>query len=313
VKRRVALSRLVVASSFALLAVSSAQTKYPITLRHDLGETVIAKKPERVVVYAEEVAEIAHALGVRPVGYVSRRPANANLGAPVGEINSSIKATLKGATWLGLVNQPSLEGMVALKPDLILAFTSEGTYLRGDGGYANFSRIAPTLAYSFDANQDVTWADTLLEVGRALDLEPKAKSFLNEYAARFAALKKAFAPIVERSRRVTLLFMPNPNATFVLGPKHPFALVMTKLGFRLTLPSGATISNGSSAPMNTEGLALEPTTKRGRPASTQVPPQNRVLWFLAFQRSQSKASHDQGHPKLKSICWTACPRFVVGS
>jgi iron complex transport system substrate-binding protein len=38
------------------------------------------------------------------------------------------------------------------------------------------------------------------------------------------------------------------------GEKHPFSLVMTRLGFTLSLPAGASIANGSSAPISAEGL-----------------------------------------------------------
>lgn len=58
----------------ALSALALAQTQYPLSVKHDLGTSTIAKIPERVIVYSEEVAEIAHVLGIKPVGYVSRRP-----------------------------------------------------------------------------------------------------------------------------------------------------------------------------------------------------------------------------------------------
>jgi iron complex transport system substrate-binding protein len=232
---------------------SLAQVQYPMTVKHDLGETSINAQPKRIVVYSEEVAEIVHVLGVKPVGYVSRRPAGGTLGAPIQDLNSSIARTLRGATWLGVVSAPSLEAMLALRPDLILAFTGEGTYLRSDG-YKNFSGIAPTLAYSFDVSKNTSWADTLKDVGRVLNLEARADNYLRSYNFKLELLKASFEPIVKRSPKVTMLFMPNPNVTVLLGEKHPFSLVMTRLGFKLSLPAGASIANGSSAPISAEGL-----------------------------------------------------------
>jgi iron complex transport system substrate-binding protein len=240
--------------AMVLVAVSGlAQVQYPMTVKHDLGESKINAQPKRIVVYSEEVAEIAHVLGVKPVGYVSRRATGTTLGAPVQDLNSSIAKSLRGATWLGLVSAPSLETMLALRPDLILAFTGEGAYLRGDG-YKNFSSIAPTLAYSFDVSKNISWADTLKDVGRVLNLETRANNYLRSYDSKLELLKAGFEPIVKRSPKITLLFMPNPNVTALLGEKHPFGLVLTKLGFTLSLPAGASIANGSSAPISAEGL-----------------------------------------------------------
>lgn len=239
----------------ALLGVALAQTSYPVTIRHDLGETLVPARPARVVVIAEEVAEIAHVLGVRPVGYASRRPAGAALGAPIGDLPSPLARTLRGATWVGLTSAPSLDTLLALKPDLILAFTNEGAFMQGDG-YARLSRIAPTLAFDFDAERDVTWGRALLETGRALDREDRARRFLSQHAATMTLLRKRFAPLVARSKRLALLFMPNAAVTAALGPKHPFALVMTRLGFTLTLPGGLTVPNGTSAAVGAEGLGL---------------------------------------------------------
>ncbi len=246
------MKRFLMLLGLAVLGISSlAQTQYPLSVKHDLGQTSISAQPKRIVVYSEEVAEIAHVLGIKPVGYISRRPAGASLGAPINDLNSSIAKTLRGATWLGLVNTPSLETMLAVRPDLILAFTGEGAYLRGDG-YKNFSAIAPTLAYSFDVAKNISWADTLQDVGRVLNLETRANNYLRSYNSKLELLKASFEPIVKRSPKVTMLFMPNANVTALLGAKHPFSLVMTKLGFTLSLP--ATIANGSSAPISAEGL-----------------------------------------------------------
>jgi iron complex transport system substrate-binding protein len=235
-----------------LISVSSlAQGKYPLTVKHDLGSTTFAAAPKRVVVYSEEVAELLHVLGVKPVGYVSRRPTGANLGAPISDLNSSIARTLRGATWLGVVNTPSLEQTLALRPDLILAFTGEGSFLRGEG-YKQFSAIAPTVAYSFDVEKNISWADSLRETGKILGLESRAENYLRSYNSKLELLRATFEPVVKRSPKVTMLFMPNANATFLLGAKHPFSLVMTRLGFSLSLP--ATIANGTSAPISAEGL-----------------------------------------------------------
>lgn len=50
-------------------ADTEADSQYPITIKHALGETVIEKKPERVVTIQWGNQDVALALGVVPVGF----------------------------------------------------------------------------------------------------------------------------------------------------------------------------------------------------------------------------------------------------
>lgn len=230
-----------------MVSIGTAQTQYPVTIRHDMGETVVPHKPTRVVVIAEEMAEILHVLGVKPVGYASRRPTGAAVGAVVGEVNSSIAATLRGSTWLGLVEQPSLEVIMALRPDLIVAFNYRG-FVRGEG-YGQLSRIAPTLVFSFVVEREIGWDEPLLQVARALDLEARAHAYLRQYNQKLATLRVQFAPIQRRYPRFNMLFLPNEQVRFIMGPRHPFAAVMIRLGFRQSLPPGLNIPAAATGAM----------------------------------------------------------------
>lgn len=87
-----------------------------------------------------------------------------------------------------------------------------------------------------------------------MNLQSRAEAYLRSYNSKLELLRATAEPIVKRNPRITMLFMPNPNVTALLGEKHPFVLVMKKLGFTLSLPAGATIANGSSAPISAEGL-----------------------------------------------------------
>lgn len=59
------------------LSLAFTQTSYPVTIEHEVGETVIEEKPTRIVTLSEEVAELVAVLGEKPVGHATRRPAGA--------------------------------------------------------------------------------------------------------------------------------------------------------------------------------------------------------------------------------------------
>ena len=130
-----------------LLAGSAAHAKepsYPITIKHALGTTVIAKKPQRVATVAYANHEVPLALGVVPVGF-----AKANFGDDDDDgLLPWVAAKLKalGAPTPPLFNEGDgidFEAVAATRPDVILAAYSGLS--RKD--YETLSRIAPVVAY----------------------------------------------------------------------------------------------------------------------------------------------------------------------
>ncbi|NKS78689.1 ABC transporter substrate-binding protein [Rhodococcus hoagii] len=142
--------------------------QFPRTVKHALGETVIEKKPERVVVLDGGELDDVLSLGITPVGI-------ANPEGLAGQ-PSYLADKLAGVPDVGTTNNLNLEAIVALQPDLIL-----GSKLRADKTYPRLAEIAPTV---FSIRPGFPWKENFLLVADAVGEETKAESVLNDYQAR---------------------------------------------------------------------------------------------------------------------------------
>jgi ABC-type Fe3+-citrate transport system substrate-binding protein len=173
-----AFSRLVIACSlFALtMAERSVQAAaYPLVFQHDLGQTTIPKAPSRIVVLELSFVETLAALGLSPVGVADDLKED--------RILPDVKQKIAPWTSVGLRKQPSLEKIVALKPDLIIADSQ-----RHKSVYPLLASIAPTIALpSLGANYATVLA-SVQKIGLATAREKEAQDALASHAAEMKRL-----------------------------------------------------------------------------------------------------------------------------
>lgn len=115
-------------------AAAQAATCKGRLVRHAMGETCVPVRPRRVVALEWIYAENLLALGVQPAGV-----------ADIAGYNDWVKIPAALSTDVrdvGTRQQPSLEALAQLKPDLILA-----PKFRIAQTYGKLSAIAPTLAF----------------------------------------------------------------------------------------------------------------------------------------------------------------------
>lgn len=144
----------------------------PRTIEHALGTVTLEKKPERVVVLFNGMVDITAALGVKPVGAVESWEQK-----PWYEY---LRGNMEGVKDLGEENQPNLEAIVALKPDLII-----GTKTRHEKIYPQLKDIAPTLI----TEEIFDWKDNLQIGAKALYMDEKAEKMISDWEARVADFK----------------------------------------------------------------------------------------------------------------------------
>lgn len=160
--RNLAAARTVlVAACLSLVAVAGARaddtTVYPVTIKHALGTTTIAKKPERVVTVAWANHEVPLALGIVPVGF-----ARANFGDDDDDgLLPWVAEKLKelGAETPVLFDEGDgidFEAVAATRPDVILAAYSG----LKQSDYDTLSQIAPVVAYP-EAPWSTDWRDMI--------------------------------------------------------------------------------------------------------------------------------------------------------
>ncbi|MEM9804407.1 MAG: iron-siderophore ABC transporter substrate-binding protein [Cyanobacteria bacterium P01_D01_bin.56] len=141
-------------------------------IKHAFGETEVPTNPTRVIVLGYTTVEAVLAHGVQPIG------------APDGVVSSLFHLSLDNEITadVGSPTQPSLEKIVALKPDLIL--TSK--YRLGDG-YDQLAQIAPTVVLDIDGNHQ--WRELTRLCGDALGKQTETQKLSTTYEAKLQIVK----------------------------------------------------------------------------------------------------------------------------
>jgi len=209
-------------------AADEQQTKFPITITHALGETVIDSAPERVVAIGWGNLDVPLALGVAPVG-VSK----ATYGAT--DDNGLFYWTNEAFSSLG-IDEPNVfddtdgldfEAIYNAEPDLILAVYSGISQEE----YEQLSEIAPTVAY--EEAWATTWQDLTIDNGKALGKEDEAAALVDEISALIEQ-KRAEYPEIEGLTAAYCYFDTSNLGSFsVYMPKDPRASYLVDLGLEL--------------------------------------------------------------------------------
>jgi iron complex transport system substrate-binding protein len=147
----------------------------PRAVKHAMGSTRVTGRPQRVVVLDTGELDSAVALGIKPVGAVE---AIAGEGFP-----AYLADEVAGVEKVGTIEQPSLEAIAALRPDLILS-----SKLRHEAIYDQLSRIAPTV---FTEEVGVTWKENFALHAEALGRQEEARGLSQEYDAKVRAVRDA--------------------------------------------------------------------------------------------------------------------------
>jgi len=143
-------------------------------VKHAMGETRIPKTPERIVVLTNEATEALLTLGIKPVGAV-----NSWVGDPWYD---HIAKEMEGVQPLGKEDQPNLEAIAALKPDLIL-----GTKMRHEKIYPQLSQIAPTV---FSETIRGKWQENFMLWAEAVNRKAEGEKLLAEWDKRIADFRQ---------------------------------------------------------------------------------------------------------------------------
>jgi iron complex transport system substrate-binding protein len=137
---------------------------------HAQGETCVPLEPERMVALGN--LDNVLSLGIKPIG-------SDELSSPKVHLQDKVE----GIEDVGGENIPSLERILALKPDLIVG----GGYL--ERYYQTLTQIAPTVLVSLDHSGD--WKTFFGKMATALHRTEQAEQVMTNYRDRIAAFKQA--------------------------------------------------------------------------------------------------------------------------
>lgn len=166
------LAALMVAAFFP--PVSMAAPCRPVN--HALGSSCVPVAPQRVVVLDTGELDIALALGVMPIA--------ATTAYQVGQFPTYLPIDEASVNPLGVVQEPDLERLMRLQPDLIL-----GSQQRHGQLYPIISTIAPAV---FSKSLGASWADNLRLFARALGETAAAEQILADIDRQCGRLRTQY-------------------------------------------------------------------------------------------------------------------------
>ncbi|MGO4545647.1 ABC transporter substrate-binding protein [Paenibacillus sp. 2TAB23] len=149
------------------------------------------------------------ALGIKPAGSV--------VGGDVKDFLPHVADQLQGVAKLGVVTDPDMESVLALKPDVIYL---DEVY-SGDN-QAKFEKIAPTISIDMDQG---TWRDHLNRIAQHIGKEKEAEAFIKEYADQAEHVKALIHTELGQDAKVMAIRMTAKELR-VMGMKRPLGPIL---------------------------------------------------------------------------------------
>ncbi|NEQ32170.1 MAG: iron-siderophore ABC transporter substrate-binding protein [Leptolyngbya sp. SIO4C5] len=143
-------------------------------IQHALGEACVPQIPQRLVSLEAITLADAFALGVSPIGTVT----------DFGQVPIHLEKYSRDFLLLGITEQPNLEKILTLNPDLII-----GVDIFSELIFERLSKIAPTTLGQW--NGFSSWRDHFNFVAYVLDKEDQAKNVWAQYYRRISDIKAA--------------------------------------------------------------------------------------------------------------------------
>jgi iron complex transport system substrate-binding protein len=194
-------------------------------VQHALGETCVPNQPQRVIALSVPTLGDALALGVKPIASI----------VYFDDAPPYLANHLESIETLSKEEQPNLEKILALKPDLIIGIkdSTEATYTQ-------LSQIAPTVADEWEGYP--SWRDHFNFVAEVLGKTEEAKQVWANYDQRIAALKTALG---DRVQDLEISFVHICCGTIDIDLKNSFnGSILADVGLRRPAAQAVPIAGG---------------------------------------------------------------------
>jgi len=182
----------------------------PLTIKHELGETAIEKKPERVVIFDYGVLDSLDFIGEDVVGLPKQ-----SLPPFLDKYNDD------KYTDVGSLKEPNFETIYELNPDLIIISSRQA------GLYEEFIKIAPTLYLEFKGE------DFLNSFKNNLDILGQIFGKEELLAQEIESIEKEIHALQEQataSSATALFVMANDGSLSVYGADSRFGIIHNEFG-----------------------------------------------------------------------------------
>ncbi len=170
-------------------------------VKHDMGETQVCGQPQKIVALSPHLLDLLLSLNRQPAGYAEVFPFHKGeyFDNPSQQIPYLGDRITSQPMNLGNRNEPSLERLIKLKPDLIV-----GEVGNNRQAYKLLSQIAPTLLWDKRTAKG-KWQQSIRQLAQAVGDENQAEAVIAAYNQRITAARAEFAPIVAAHPNLLLL------------------------------------------------------------------------------------------------------------
>ncbi|WP_231839557.1 ABC transporter substrate-binding protein [Blastococcus saxobsidens] len=182
------------------------------SVSHVMGTTEVPAEPQRIVTLDTPHLDTALSLGVTPVGSVQSDVA--------GGLPDYLGDRTEGIEIVGSIEEPELEAIAALEPDLILSSS-----VRHEEIYDQLSEIAPTVLTDYEEG----WQAIFSTTAEALGMAEEGEEALAEYESRAQEIGDALGADGASASIVRFL----PDETRIYGPETFSGSILADVGFTL--------------------------------------------------------------------------------
>lgn len=183
-----------------------------VTITHELGEAVVPKNPETVVVFDFGLLDTLDELGVEVAGLPQ-----ANIPSYLSKYEDA------KYTNLGSLKEPDFEAIHALQPDVIFISGRQADL------YNEFAEIAPTVYVGLDTTKYMdSFKNNMEIVSNIFDKEKEMKAELAEIDNNIAAIQEKTA----NNDAKALIVLGSEGKVSAYGPSSRFGLIHDVFGFK---------------------------------------------------------------------------------
>lgn len=195
---------------------SEQETTATKIVNHALGQTEIPLHPQRILVLdSTYLLDPLLAIGIKPVGAAI---------CPYCIKSDTLNQFVADIPLVGHWEQPSLEKILSLKPDLIVGHIWQKQY------YSQLSAIAPTVM--IDTDSEVDFKENLSYLAEVLDKSDQAEEILAEYNERIQKFRQQLGERL-RNKTVSVLHLYGSNIAVYGADFVPYGQIMLDAGVPL--------------------------------------------------------------------------------
>lgn len=230
-------------SSDTANSVLPADTSSCRIVKHDLGETQVCGQPQKIVALSPHLLDLLLSLDHQPAGYAEVFPFHKGkyFDNPSQQIPYLGDRVTSQPINLGNRDEPSLERLIELKPDLILGEVGNNRQV-----YGLLSQIAPTLLWD-DRAAKGKWQQSIRQLAQAVGDEKQVEAVISAYNQRITDARAELAPIVAAHPHLLLLGANRLSSDLAIVTGNGYlGELLEGLGFQFAAPLRANVAQVSS-------------------------------------------------------------------